>query len=261
MVNMMSQQMEQAFQAEGMGEIEAELVNIMNNANGEMQIQPMPGDLAVMEMQAKIAMVEASDPGDPQQLEMMQQNLQQIRDQITTREPELDARTTMELHSLLREQQARLTPAGAESAPPAAPHPEIASAAPEPSGPPITAEAPYDELLGFAVPASPPCQPGTTLRGVAPPEGVKQWCARMGPDEGMKQGWYTEWNENGSRALAGEYREGLRVGVWTRWFPNGVKRVQAEFRDGLQDGILVAWNRQGEKVVEQDFSQGSPVSH
>jgi hypothetical protein len=260
MVNMMPQQMEQALQAEGMGEMEAELVNMMNSATGGMQIQQTPADQAAMEIQAKLAMVEASDPGDPQQLEMMQQNLEQIRDQIATNEPELDAKATMELHSLLREQQARLTPTGAESTPPAAPNPEIASAAPEPSGRPITAEAPYDELIGFAVPASPPCQPGTRLRGAAPPEGLKQWCTRMGPDEGMRQGWYTEWNENGSRALAGEYREGLRVGVWTRWFPNGVKRVQAEFRDGLQDGILVAWNQQGEKVVEQSFSQGSPVS-
>jgi hypothetical protein len=260
MVNMMSQQMEQALQAEGMGEIEAELANIMNDASGGMQIQQMPSDLATMEIQAKLAMVKALDPGDPQQLEMMQENLEQIRDQLATRKSELDANTSTELHSLLQEQQARLAPAGGESPPPAAPNPQTASAVPEPTGPPLTAGAPYDELLGFAVPASPPCQPGTTFRGAAPPEGVKQWCARLGPHEGIKQGWYTEWNENGSRSLAGEYRDGLRVGVWTRWFPNGVKRVQAEFDNGLQNGILVAWNRQGEKLLEEDFSQGSPVS-
>ena len=268
MVNTMSQQMEEVLQAAetgDLGELESQLVQMTGDENAATQIQQALSGLGIaMELGAGLATVQALDPGDPQQLESMRQTLENVRGQLEARESELDARTSMELYSQLRTQEARLPQASAETPIPqtaAAPPPPVAPpASAAPIGPPATAGAPYDEILGFAVPASPPCPSGTTLHGAAPPDGENQWCTRTGPDEGMKHGWYTQWNSNGSRALAGEYRDGLRVGVWTRWFPNGVKRVQAEFRDGLQDGILVAWSKQGEKVLEQQFSEGSPAN-
>lgn len=117
----------------------------------------------------------------------------------------------------------------------------------------------YDLGLGFIVPYRPECPSETVRLGAEPPAAFEEWCERIGPDEGIRHGWYSKWHSNGRPAEAGEYRDGLRVGVWTRWYPNGSKRVQMEFRDGLQHGRLLSWDQHGTKLGEQLYANGLVV--
>jgi antitoxin component YwqK of YwqJK toxin-antitoxin module len=96
--------------------------------------------------------------------------------------------------------------------------------------------------------------PGNTA---VAPVGFKEWCERVGPDQGLKHGWYAEWYPDGRPSRSGAYEDGLRVGVWTRWYPNGRKRVQAEFKSGLQHGKLISWDKAGRKLGEQQFRNGT----
>jgi antitoxin component YwqK of YwqJK toxin-antitoxin module len=89
--------------------------------------------------------------------------------------------------------------------------------------------------------------------------GFKEWCERVGRDQGLKHGWYAEWYPDGRPSRSGAYEDGLRVGVWTRWYSNGRKRVQAEFERGLQHGKLTSWDRDGRQLGEQLFRNGSVV--
>lgn len=118
----------------------------------------------------------------------------------------------------------------------------------------------YDGGLGFVVPYRPDCPRDTERHGAQPPEGFEEWCARVGRDEGIKHGWYSEWYPSGRPANAGAYEDGLRIGVWTRWYPSGKKRVQAEFRRGLQHGKLMSWDEDGNQLGEQLFEDGSRVN-
>ncbi|MCH7867426.1 MAG: hypothetical protein IH881_06985 [Myxococcales bacterium] len=117
----------------------------------------------------------------------------------------------------------------------------------------------YDGGVGFVVPYRPDCPPGTERQGDEPPAGFKEWCVRVGLDQGLKHGWYSEWYPDGRPARSGAYEDGLRVGVWTRWYPNGKKRVQAEFQRGLQHGKLISWDNAGNQLGEQLFRNGYPI--
>jgi hypothetical protein len=128
-----------------------------------------------------------------------------------------------------------------------------------PQGAPDRLRNAYDGGLGFIVPYRPDCPLEAERQGGEPPKAFKEWCARVGRDEGIKHGWYSEWYPSGRPSNAGAHEDGLRVGVWTRWYPSGGKRVQAEFQRGLQHGKLISWDEDGNQLGEQLFENGSMV--
>jgi hypothetical protein len=244
--------------------------------NGMSLEQAMGGLGAVMEIGTQAAMLEGMDPSDPDQARMMRESLAELRAKLEENRAAIGEEAAADMEQMLDQQERRVamgmppqmaggaSPTGAPpSAPPArpaAPYNPMTAPPTLSAGPPITDAIPRNGDLGFAVPLSPDCPPGTQRRGAMPPEGNRQWCEKVGPDAGIKHGWMTEYHDNGQPKVAGEYRDGLRVGVWSRYYEDGGKRVQAQFEDGLQHGVLLSWNPDGSLAFEKRFEQGAPAS-
>lgn len=255
MVNTMSQQMQEVAQTD--------------LGDGVTVEQAMAGLGTAMELGTQLALLEEMDPDDPDQARMMRETLDELRTRLDGSRAALGPEAAAEMEGLLARQEARLSdpgprPAAAESPPDAARARVEGSALYDPptlsAGPPLTDAMQRNGDQGFAIPLQPDCPPGTTRRGAAPPGGDREWCEKVGRDEGIKHGWMTEYHDNGKPKVAGEYRDGLRVGVWSRFYADGSKRVQAQFVDGLQHGVLLSWNPDGSLAYEQHFAQGSPAS-
>jgi hypothetical protein len=246
----------QAQLEQGMGEMDPDAQAQMQQAMGAMG--------AMMEIGMDVAQLESLDGSDPAEMQELREGIEEVHAKLDSNAGALGSEAVAQLREGLKELEAR---AGVPSRGPAASGAAGLAAASTSgltqiwsSSPPAhiaTASADYDSEEGFNVPDSPPCPPGATQLGGAPPNGHKQWCEQLGG--GLKHGWYTEWYDSGERAVAGEYREGLRVGVWTRWYQDGTKRAQAEFENGMQDGVLIAWDQQGIKSAERHFRDGEPV--
>jgi hypothetical protein len=123
---------------------------------------------------------------------------------------------------------------------------------------PARRRAPMRHLPPFPVPYTVSCEPGTKVRGAAPPEGHEQWCERIDSAGPVRQGWYIAWHPNAIKAVAGRYADGREEGVWMRWDDHGRPRVRAEFRAGVQDGLLLRWDELGVESQAVRYRGGAP---
>ena len=110
---------------------------------------------------------------------------------------------------------------------------------------------------------------------------------------GLKNGKWTWWNEDGGTDSTGSFRKGLlngrwefyhgngqlkamgfyrngdgtnrdeydltahgRHGKWTFWHENGLQATEITYKEGERVGIWISWNKQGEKVWEGTASGG-----
>lgn len=103
---------------------------------------------------------------------------------------------------------------------------------------------------------APPCPPGATLKGEAPPDGEEQWCEKLVDGKPVKDGRFTLFWPNGEKMMEGEYQDGKQVGEWTNWYDNGQMSARDQYRDGVQQGPHVGWYANGQKSAEGQFVNG-----
>ncbi len=78
-------------------------------------------------------------------------------------------------------------------------------------------------------------------------------------DNGLRQGQWTFFHDNGKKAAQGEYKDGLKNGKWNFWYDNGKKTAEGSFHMGEKVGKWIEYNTQGEKVSEQVYVNGVRV--
>lgn len=96
-----------------------------------------------------------------------------------------------------------------------------------------------------------PCSDGATQTGHAPPQGTRQWCQKLRPDQSYaNHGPSTEWYANTQVKEQGNYVEGQRDGRWTRWYETGQKAWEGEYQAGQKVGRWLRWDTNGHKTAD-----------
>ena len=71
---------------------------------------------------------------------------------------------------------------------------------------------------------------------------------------------YTEYHENGQKAVEGYYKNGELHGLWTTWFETGQKEWEVNYKDGKENGLETWWYSTGQKEAESTFKDGKLMS-
>ena len=105
----------------------------------------------------------------------------------------------------------------------------------------------------------PSCPPGATLMGAPPPKGQEVWCQKIVNGKPVKDGRFILYADSGGKLIEGDYRNGLQQGEWTTWYENGPQSAIDHYRDGVQDGLHTSWYANGKKSIEGDYRAGKRV--
>ncbi len=100
------------------------------------------------------------------------------------------------------------------------------------------------------------CPSGATLMGAAPPKGAEIWCQKIVNGKPVKDGIFVAYGAGADRMIQGYYRDGVQDGEWTTWYENGVRSAVDHYRNGLQDGLHVSWYANGVKALEGNYRAG-----
>ena len=89
---------------------------------------------------------------------------------------------------------------------------------------------------------------------------AKKSCKKQKLEENYKDGiadglWIT-WYENGQKTDEGHYKDSKPVGLWTRWYEDGQKKFEGYFKDGKADGLWTEWSEDGKETSEKHFIDG-----
>jgi antitoxin component YwqK of YwqJK toxin-antitoxin module len=105
------------------------------------------------------------------------------------------------------------------------------------------------------------CPPGTSLADPVGSDGSPRTInGRIAADcikpDGTRHGPSVTWYANGSKALAGEYREDLKEGQWSYWHENGQLSGHGNFSEDKPEGTWVTWHDNGQKESEGFYVEG-----
>ncbi len=90
------------------------------------------------------------------------------------------------------------------------------------------------------------CPEGAEPTGLGPPQGTRQWCQRLGPDDDfVRHGPWRRWFESGLPREQGEYLDGEKHGRWTRWYATGQKAQEGVYERGHKVGKWLQWGEDG----------------
>ena len=59
--------------------------------------------------------------------------------------------------------------------------------------------------------------------------------------DGISDGKFIYYYENGQKSSEGNYKDGKAVGLWTYWYENGEKEIEGSYKDGVPTGIWTFW--------------------
>jgi hypothetical protein len=100
------------------------------------------------------------------------------------------------------------------------------------------------------------CPAGATLMGAPPPRGEEVWCQKIVGGKPVKDGTFVVYGVGTDRMIQGHYRDGVQDGEWTTWYENGRRSAVDHYRNGLQDGLHTSWYANGVKALEGDYRGG-----
>jgi sulfatase modifying factor 1 len=66
---------------------------------------------------------------------------------------------------------------------------------------------------------------------------------------GIKNGKWTWWNEDGGTNSTGSYKNGLQNGIWKYYYENGQKESEGTFKDGKRVGLWTYWFEDGREIA------------
>jgi antitoxin component YwqK of YwqJK toxin-antitoxin module len=116
-----------------------------------------------------------------------------------------------------------------------------------------------------------PCPAGAELKGAAPPAGKAVWCEKDGRPHGPKTtffpsgqreatrtyyqgkalGRFVVWNESGTLAEEGRYRNDALEGHYVRHYKSGAKELEGDFHAGKQNGPFKKLAETGGVLLEE----------
>jgi hypothetical protein len=99
---------------------------------------------------------------------------------------------------------------------------------------------------------TPPVEPG-----VPEPAGPQK--AEGETKDGVKQGPWVFFHDNGKKAAEGGYRDGSKDGAWVYWYQNGQKAAEGQYLKGKKDGAWTEFNEDGSKAAERKYKDGMQV--
>jgi len=67
---------------------------------------------------------------------------------------------------------------------------------------------------------------------------------------GIPEGPWLEWYENGQKKRQYFHKEGKRDQTWTVWWSNGNIKTEGNFKEGLKNGQFTFWFQNGQKKFE-----------
>ncbi len=70
---------------------------------------------------------------------------------------------------------------------------------------------------------------------------------------GLKNGFYKEWYENGKPKTIGGYLKDDSTDSWTIWYENGQKELEGNYKDGQKNGAWIQWYENGQKKFEKYY--------
>ena len=103
---------------------------------------------------------------------------------------------------------------------------------------------------------TPPCPAGDTLIGAPPPRGSELYCQKTVAGKVVKDGPFVFYTDGGGKLIEGNYRDGMQEGLWTTWYENGQRSAIDHFHSGLQDGLHTSWYANGQKALEGNYRAG-----
>jgi antitoxin component YwqK of YwqJK toxin-antitoxin module len=62
-----------------------------------------------------------------------------------------------------------------------------------------------------------------------------------------------------SKFLVGELKDGIKNGLWTRYWNNGNKKKEGIYKDSFKVGLWVEWSKKGNKYLEILYEKDSIV--
>ena len=74
---------------------------------------------------------------------------------------------------------------------------------------------------------------------------------------GVLNGKYMAWYEDGIRKIDGYYKDGKKDGNWTYYYENGQKKSAREYKGGKLDGEWIGYNENGQKKSEGRYEEGN----
>lgn len=72
-------------------------------------------------------------------------------------------------------------------------------------------------------------------------------------DEGLKDGTWIKWNEDGIKIAEANYRIDLKHGEWKIWDDNGVLRYEMYYRKGKKTGTWIMYDENGEETGRKKY--------
>jgi hypothetical protein len=102
----------------------------------------------------------------------------------------------------------------------------------------------------------PSCPAGAKLMGEQPPKGFEVWCQKSVDGRPVKDGPFIDYATNGDRMIQGTYLDGVQNGEWMLWYENGVPASIDHYVNGLQSGLHTSWYANGQKALEGEYQRG-----
>jgi antitoxin component YwqK of YwqJK toxin-antitoxin module len=74
--------------------------------------------------------------------------------------------------------------------------------------------------------------------------------------DGLRDGQWTYWYENGQKAMEVNYGNNKTNGKLTFWHEDGYKLAELMFKDDVLEGKVIAWYENGQKFGEGNYNDG-----
>ncbi len=73
---------------------------------------------------------------------------------------------------------------------------------------------------------------------------------------GIRNGPWAHWEENGVLSGSGGYSDDKRTGLWVAWFENGKIKSSEEYKADKFDGAAAYWNEAGDLISKGQYCDG-----
>ena len=77
--------------------------------------------------------------------------------------------------------------------------------------------------------------------------------------DGLKEGVWVSYHNNGQLFQKGEYKNGKKEGVWVFYQDNGLLMSKGEFKDGKEEGEYVSYWSNGQFMSKGGWKNGERV--
>jgi len=79
-------------------------------------------------------------------------------------------------------------------------------------------------------------------------------------EDGVEDGLWIQWYENGHKEVEGTFKDGRLNGLYTRWYENEQKEQEGTMKNGGDDGLWIQWYETGEVRDERIYKDYEIIS-